>query len=200
MTKAGFLFTLLLITLMVRLAYSDSMDLIKDGQIAAVATAFMTENEEKLVKDRLFKLTVMINDAFIQLSGDDDIREEKLSALKNRIRVQVVPDFNRDVYMLSLESSDQGKELTIAGNTIDHTERAVYYFLSRYMSHSEITDLEGKVDRAIEKSLDLPQEELIIEPAFHKVKDMVFEQDKPEIRKVVKPRTKVDAITIKDNK
>jgi len=163
-------------------AQAETMDLIKDGKIMARATALWNDGDQQEIKDRLFKLTILINGALSGLSGDY-ITDEQFGSLKNKIRISVVGKISREAYALHLVRTEDGKELRIYGTSIDHTERAVVLFLEKYLKldYDSIKDLELTVNKALkhpENQASIDFEKI----PFKKVKNLVFEQDDMEIR------------------
>lgn len=162
---------------------AESIDLIKKGKIVAVATALNDEGDSEEFKKRLFRLTLIINEALSALSGDIVLTNDQFGSLPNRIRLRVVPKFDRDAYIIAVEKVDDYMEIRIGGNTIEHTERAVHVFLLKYLNEDQITELETFVDRVTSKD---ESEKNFPRPVFKKKKNLVFSQQEAEIREVVK--------------
>ncbi len=162
-------------------AQAETMDLIKDGKIVARATAIWNDDDSQEIKDRLFKLTTLVNAALTGLSGDP-LTYEQFGRLKNKIRISVIRKISRQSYALWLARTEDGKELRIFGTNIDHTERAIVLFLEKYLKldYATMRDLELAVNRAL-KHDDNANIDLERVP-FKKVKNLVFEQNDMEIR------------------
>ena len=163
-------------------AEAETMDFIKDGKIMARATALWKDDDPQEIKDRLFKLTVLVNAALSGLSGDY-INAEQFGSLKNKIKISVVGKIGREVYALYLVKNEDGKELRIFGTSIDHTERAIALFLEKYLKldYDTMKDLELEVNK-IMKQHDNEASVDIEKIPFKKVKNLVFEQNDMEIR------------------
>lgn len=163
-------------------AQTETLELIKEGKAVAIATALWQDDFPQETKDRLFKLTILINLSLSGLSGDYSL-EGKFEDFKNRIRITVVDTLSRDAYALWIIKTDIGKELRIAGNNVDNTERAVYLFLKRYLKLKDktIKDLEVLVNEMTEQQESLTPAE-IKKISFKRVNNLTFEQDGMEIR------------------
>lgn len=170
----------------VNAAFADSIDLIKNGEIVVRATCLYKNSDAASIKDRLFKLTLMVNQALKGISGHA-LTSEGMEGLKNKIKISVLNNIDQDAYALSVERAGDAKELRIAGNNIEHTERAVFYFLSQYLhlSDGEIGDLESFTDKVLQQTRAGAGAKLS-EPVFKKTADLAFSQDEAEIRSVPK--------------
>lgn len=181
----SYLFSFLII-LSNETAIAETMKLIENGKVVAGATAIWNEYDSEEIKNRLFKSTVLINQSLIQMSGDS-FSNERFENFKNKIRIKIVDTIGYDVYTLWLVDTGKGKELRISGNNIENVERAVHYFLTKYLHIEEDTlkDLKELVDKLIlnKERLDFERMEQVV---FKRSDNLVFEQQEIEMRKLFK--------------
>ncbi len=176
------LISAILVLFCLNITQAETIELIEEGRIVAGATAIWKENDPKEIKDRLFKLTMLINFSLNGLSNYYFTKDERES-LKNRIRIMISDTVSRDAYALWLVKTDKGKELRITGNSIDHTERAVTLFLEKYLKldYNTMKDLELLINKKTKLKEALAPID-IDKISFKKVKNLIFEQKDIEIR------------------
>lgn len=82
--------------------FAESMDLIVNGKVVAGAIATFEESYSEDVNQRLFRATVIINQALIGVSGDE-LTEERFNAFTRRIHLLVDANLEGLDYVFNLK-------------------------------------------------------------------------------------------------
>ena len=155
--------------------FAESMDLIKDGKVVAGAIATFEESYSEDINKRLFRLTVIINQALIGVSGDD-LTEERFNAFTRRVHLIIDTKLKGSNYVFRFEKIPDGQELRIVGKTVDATEKAAMRFLNEVLklSPEEIQLLSVYVDQVM-KMQDQQAQITATAPVFQKVENLKYE-------------------------
>lgn len=154
--------------------YAETMTVIEHGKIVAGATAVWNENDSLDIKEKLYRLTMLINQSLRQLTGHN-VSYKEFNGFKNKIRIKIAENLRKNLFSLWLISTEDGKELRITGNNIDNTEKAVDYFATKYLhiSADKINAIKDFLKKRLWLLNNLREE---------KIKELPFENlDWPEI-------------------
>jgi hypothetical protein len=155
--------------------FAESMDLIKDGKVVAGAIATFEESYSEDVNKRLFRATVIINQALIGVSGDE-LTEERFNAFTRRIHFLIDEKLKSSDYVFRFEKISAGQELRVIGKTVDAAEKAATRFLNEVLklSPEEVQTLTTYVDQVM-RMQDQQAQITVTAPVFQKVENLKYE-------------------------
>ncbi|MCB9757543.1 MAG: hypothetical protein H6753_03855 [Candidatus Omnitrophica bacterium] len=169
------LFALAVLLLNQSSLFAESMDLIKDEKVVAGAIATFEESYSEDVNKRLFRATVIINQALIGLSCDE-LTEERFNAFTSRIHLLIDEKLTGSDFVFRFEEVSAGQELHIVGKTVDAAEKAAMHFLkeSLKLTPEEVQALTTYVDQVM-KMQDQQAQITAMAPVFQKVENLKYE-------------------------
>lgn len=156
-----------------RNAFAEHVDIIKDGKIITGVIADFRKEYSLDTIQRLFRLTVILNQALIFISGDK-LTEERFEKLVDRIKLKLDPQTGSGKYKIQALKTEKGHEILITSDRIETAEKAAEMFMNKYLKISDkrIPEIAGFIDTVSRLQDNEEEVKKIKAPEFQKVREL----------------------------